>query len=206
MGFALEKFSRAVAGQRKAPEVEVLVIDEGCEDADRQGLPARTGLTFLRVIRQSALWDCDARQTERARRPRIPCCYLRIATACLIRIAYAKLVSQRTNSREGQFSGTATADTRSTGGRAEALPQYAVQQGRLADAGRLMYLITLDLRFARFGTGGSGSCSMPLRGAVEDHGCGAKLMKRGRCRTTFPAAISARGSVSARTDLHVGWP
>jgi cellulose synthase/poly-beta-1,6-N-acetylglucosamine synthase-like glycosyltransferase len=185
---ALEKCLASVAGQRNAPEVEVLVIDDGSETPAPSGITGQNGQLDLRVIRQwhSGIAVARNRGVQEARGSVVlfTDCDCVLDPDCLCQLVLAA----------GQFPDDAsfqlrlTADTRSVVGRAEALQHYAVQQGRLDDAGRLMYLNTSGFAIRRDAALAFGQLFDPRARRGEDTLLLSQLMKRGQMPHYLPDA------------------
>ena len=146
---ALETCLASVASQRNSPEFEVLVIDDGSAAEAPNAITSRSGQFAVRVTRQahSGIAVARNRGVQEARGTLVlftDCdCVLDPDCLCQLALAAEKFPG------DASFQLRLTADTSSTVGRAEALQHYAVQQGRLDNAGRLMYLNTSGFAIRR---------------------------------------------------------
>jgi glycosyltransferase involved in cell wall biosynthesis len=185
---ALEKCLASVASQRSAPEFEVVVVDDGSATEAPAAVTAPTAQFGLRVIRQMHAGIATARnlgvQEARGDVVLFTDCDCVLDPDCLRELALAG----------AQFPGDAsfqlrlTADTRSTVGRAEALQHFAVQQGRLDAAGRLMYLNTSGFAIRRDAALAFGQLFDPLARRGEDTLLLSQFMKRGQMPHYLPGA------------------
>jgi glycosyltransferase involved in cell wall biosynthesis len=177
---ALETCLASVAGQRNAPEFEVLVVDDGSATDAPTAISGRNEQFPLRVVRQTHAGIATARNrgVREARGDVVlfTDCDCVLDPDCLHELAGAA----------AQFPGDAsfqlrlTADTRTMVGRAEALQHFAVQQGRLDAAGRLMYLNTSGFAIRREAALAFGQLFDPLAHRGEDTLLLSQLMKRGQ--------------------------
>ncbi len=185
---ALERCLVSVAGQRNAPGIEVLVIDDGSEMPAPAAIASQSGQVDLRVIRQSHSGIAVARnrgiQEARGAVVLFTDCDCVLDPDCLRQLAIA----------DGEFPDDAsfqlrlTADTRSIVGKAEALQHFAMQQGRLDAAGRLMYLNTSGFAIRRDAALDLGQLFDPLARRGEDTLLLSHLMKRGQMPHYLPDA------------------
>ena len=185
---ALETCLESVAGQRDAPEFEVLVVDDGSANPAPAAISGRNGRFPLRVVRQEHSGIATARnrgvQEARGSVVLFTDCDCVLDPVCLHQLALAA----------EQFPGDAsfqlrlTADTRSIVGRAEALQHFAVQQGRLDAEGRLMYLNTSGFAIRRDAALAFGQLFDPLARRGEDTLLLSQLMKRGQMPHYLPDA------------------
>ena len=185
---ALETCLESVAGQRDAPEFEVLIVDDGSATPAPAAITGQNGRFPLRVVRQEHSGIAAARnrgvQEARGSVVLFTDCDCVLDSQCLRQLALAA----------EQFPGDAsfqlrlTADTRSIVGRAEALQHFAVQQGRLDAAGRLMYLNTSGFAIRRDGALAFGQLFDPLARRGEDTLLLSQLMKRGQMPHYLPDA------------------
>jgi O-antigen biosynthesis protein len=185
---ALEKCLASVAGQRNAPEFEVLVVDDGSASQAPAVIVDRDGQFELRVVRQAHSGIAVARnlgvQESRGGVVLFTDCDCVLDPDCLS--ALARAAEQFPD--DASFQLRLTADTRSTVGRAEALQHFAVQQGRLDDAGRLMYLNTSGFAIRRDFALSLGQLFDPLARRGEDTLLLSQLMKRGQMPHYLPGA------------------
>ena len=185
---ALERCLVSVANQRTAPPFEVVVIDDGSATEAPAGITGWRGQLWLRVVRQAHSGIATARnhgvQEAHGDVVLFTDCDCVLDPDCLGELARAA----------GQFPGDVgfqlrlTADTRSIVGRAEALQHFAVQQGRLDDAGRLMYLNTSGFAIRRDAALAFGQLFDPLASRGEDTLLLSQLMKRGQMPHYLPGA------------------
>jgi len=112
----------------------VLVIDDGRRRQLSQGLPRQNGHLDLPSDSAIATLGLLRAQPEACKKPEDQCCYLRIATACLITDCLRQLVLAGTNFTMRPFSVTAYGGYSIDGGRARSVAALCVQQGR-HDAG-----------------------------------------------------------------------
>jgi glycosyltransferase involved in cell wall biosynthesis len=181
---ALEKCLRSVADQREAPDFEVLVIDDGSTS------PAPASISDgsisggerpfeLRVISQAHSGIAIARnrgvQEARGSLVLFTDCDCVLDSDCLHQLAQAAFRYPD----ESSFQLRLTADQRTVVGRAEALQHFAVQQGRLDEAGRLMYLNTSGFAIRRSAAVAVGQLFDPLARRGEDTLLLSTLMSRG---------------------------
>jgi glycosyltransferase involved in cell wall biosynthesis len=185
---ALEQCLASVAGQRNAPEFEVLVVDDGSATEAPAAISGRNGQFELRVFRQAHSGIAVARnrgvQEASGDVLLFTDCDCVLDPGCLHQLAQASL----------QFPGDAsfqlrlTSETRSTVGRAEALQHFAVQQGRLDASGQLMYLNTSGFAIRREAALAFGQLFDPLARRGEDTLLLSQLMKRGHMPHYVPGA------------------
>jgi glycosyltransferase involved in cell wall biosynthesis len=177
---ALEKCLASLAGQRSAPAFEVLVVDDGSATQAPAAISSRNGQFEVRVIRQSHSGIAVARnrgvQEAQGSVVLFTDCDCVLDPDCLRQLA----IADEQFPEDASFQLRLTADTRSVVGRAEALQHYAVQQGRLDDAGRLMYLNTSGFAIRRDAALAFGQLFDPLARRGEDTLLLSQLMKRGQ--------------------------
>lgn len=185
---ALERCLASVAAQRNSPEIEVLVIDDGSEMPVPAAIASQSGRVDLRVIQQSHSGIAVARnrgvQEARGTVVLFTDCDCVLDPECLWQLA---LAADQFPS-DASFQLRLTADVSSTVGRAEALQHYAVQQGRLDGAGRLMYLNTSGFAIRRDAALAFGQLFDPLARRGEDTLLLSQLMKRGQMPHYLPDA------------------
>jgi glycosyltransferase involved in cell wall biosynthesis len=185
---ALEKCLASLASQRNAPEFEVLVIDDGSATQASAAIAFRGGQFDLRVIRQPHSGIAVARnrgvQEARGVVMLFTDCDCVLDSDCLRQLA----IAADKFPDDASFQLRLTADITSIVGRAEALQHFAVQQGRLDDAGRLMYLNTSGFAIRRDAAIAFGQLFDPLARRGEDTLLLSQLMKRGHMPHYLPNA------------------
>jgi len=185
---ALERCLASVAGQRNAPEFEVVVVDDGSATVAPAAVARPSGQIQIRVIRQAHSGIATARnrgvQEARGNLVLFTDCDCVLDPDCLHELGQA--VEQLPG--DASFQLRLTADTRSIVGRAEALQHFAVQQGRLDAAGRLMYLNTSGFAIRRDVALSFGQLFDPLARRGEDTLLLSQLMKRGQMPHYLPGA------------------
>jgi glycosyltransferase involved in cell wall biosynthesis len=185
---ALEKCLASVAHQRNTPDFEVLVVDDGSATQAPVSIAGRDWRFELRVVRQAHSGIAVARnrgvQDARGDVLLFTDCDCVLDPECLRGLAQA---AERFPS-DASFQLRLTADTRSIVGRAEALQHFAVQQGRLDAAGRLMYLNTSGFAIRRDAALAFGQLFDPLARRGEDTLLLSQLMKRGQMPHYLPEA------------------
>ncbi|HXM14681.1 MAG TPA: glycosyltransferase [Candidatus Eremiobacteraceae bacterium] len=185
---ALERCIASVASQRSVPEFEVIVIDDGSETEVPASVTDKSSRLQLRVIRQghSGIAVARNRGVQEARGDVVlfTDCDCVLDPDCLHELARAAVRFPD----DAGFQLRLTADTRSTVGRAEALQHFAVQQGRLDAAGRLMYLNTSGFAIRRDAALAFGQLFDPLARRGEDTLLLSQLMKRGQVPHYLPDA------------------
>ena len=185
---ALEKCLASVASQRNAPELEVLVIDDGSEMPAPAAIANQSRQVDVRVLRQSHSGIAVARnrgvQEARGAVVLFTDCDCVLDPDCLRQLA----IADRQFPDDASFQLRLTADQSSIVGRAEALQHYAVQQGRLDHAGRLMYLNTSGFAIRREAARALGQLFDPLARRGEDTLLLSALMKRGQMPRYLPDA------------------
>jgi cellulose synthase/poly-beta-1,6-N-acetylglucosamine synthase-like glycosyltransferase len=185
---ALETCLASVAGQRNAPDFEVLVVDDGSTTEAPAAVSTRNGHFELRVMRQAHSGIAVARnlgvQEARGDVVLFTDCDCLLDPDCLRELAQAAAKFPG----DASFQLRLTADTRSAVGRAEALQHFAVQQGRLDSAGRLMYLNTSGFAIRREAALAFGQLFDPLARRGEDTLLLSRLMKCGQMPHYLPSA------------------
>jgi glycosyltransferase involved in cell wall biosynthesis len=185
---ALEMCLASLAGQRNAPEFDLVVVDDGSATPAPAAIAGPHWQFGLRVIRQSHSGIAVARnrglQETQGNVVLFTDCDCVLDPDCLRQLAVA--ADQFPD--DASFQLRLTADTRSTVGRAEALQHYAVQQGRLDEAGRLMYLNTSGFAMRRDAALAFGQLFDPLARRGEDTLLLSQLMKRGQMPHYLPNA------------------
>jgi glycosyltransferase involved in cell wall biosynthesis len=185
---ALEKCLASVAGQRNAPEFEVLVVDDGSASEAPAAVTTRSGQFELRVLRQphSGIAVARNRGVQEARGDVVlfTDCDCVVDPDCFRELAQA--AAQYPG--DASFQLRLTADTQSAVGRAEALQHFAVQQGRLDAAGRLMYLNTSGFAIRRHTALAFGQLFDPLARRGEDTLLLSQLVKREQMPHYLPSA------------------
>jgi glycosyltransferase involved in cell wall biosynthesis len=185
---ALERCLASVAGQRDAPDFEVVVVDDGSVTQAPPAIAGRGWQFELRVVRQAHSGIAVARnrgvQEARGSVVLFTDCDCVIDPDCLRQLATA---AERFPD-DVSFQLRLTADVGTTVGRAEALQHFAVQQGRLDAAGRLMYLNTSGFAIRRDAALEFGQLFDPLARRGEDTLLLSQLMKRGQMPHYLPDA------------------
>jgi glycosyltransferase involved in cell wall biosynthesis len=185
---ALEICLASVASQRNAPQFEVLVVDDGSTSEAPATISDQSRHFELRVFRQPHAGIAVARnrgvQEARGDVVLFTDCDCVLDPDCFHELAHAAEEFHG----DVSFQLRLTADTRSTVGRAEALQHFAVQQGRLDNAGRLMYLNTSGFAIRRDAALALGQLFDPLARRGEDTLLLSRLMKRGQMPHYLPGA------------------
>jgi glycosyltransferase involved in cell wall biosynthesis len=185
---ALEACLASVASQRNPPDFEVIVVDDGSATPAPVAIANLNGQFELRVIRQphSGIAISRNRGVQEARGTLVlfTDCDCVLDPDCLRQLA----VAAEQFPGDASFQLRLTADPRSIVGRAEALQHFAVQQGRLDRAGRLMYLNTSGFAIRRDTALALGQVFDPLARRGEDTLLLSELMKRGQMPHYLPDA------------------
>ncbi len=185
---ALEKCLASVADQRNAPDFEVVIVDDGSATPVPSSISGQNRQFDLRVFQQSHAGIAVARnrgvQEAHGAVVLFTDCDCVLNHDCLRQLA----VAAERFPDDASFQLRLTADTSSTVGRAEALQHFAVQQGRLDGAGRLMYLNTSGFAIRRDAVQRLGQLFDPLARRGEDTLLLSQLMERGQMPHYLPDA------------------